>query len=261
MTNQSPAGLSEFTWYSRLSAWIGAAMLLVQSVLGRDAGPVTVLAVLLLGLGFICFLLGLAIDSRVQGTGLLLGTSSIDHVVPAEEVEGTPAHASGLGRVDPETKDPEPRTHVTLPEVRKEDPLPTLETNTASAGPIRRPKFRERAKKTATQPEPATARVLTQGEKKKADEMSFEPATDTTAVGLETEMLAPSSVSIGSECPRCENSLRVGQLSATCPVCNRTHHAICWMENYFHCAVADCNGHGNLEAPTVLPGVGDVPGG
>lgn len=56
--------MSEFTWYARLAVWVGAVVLIVQSVTGRGLGAMTVIAVLLLTSGFAAFLVGLVMDAR-----------------------------------------------------------------------------------------------------------------------------------------------------------------------------------------------------
>jgi hypothetical protein len=260
MTDQPSSRLSEFTWYSRLAAWIGAAMLLAQSVLGRDAGPVTILAVFLLGGGFLCFLIGLAIDSRLPGTALLIGPR-----LSAPASHSTPSPAASLStQLEPvgEPLTPVEQTPIaaTAPPaindlaVRKKGEKPEVSPAPASAavarGPGRRPKFRERAKKSDVRPE---SPVESGPEPSSAEKRETQPMTahvDPAPAGVATESLGPGDVEVGAECPRCESSLRLGQLSATCPVCGRTHHAVCWMENHFHCGAPDCDGHGSLEAPT-----------
>ena len=258
MTDHESSRLGEFTWYSRLAAWIGAAMLLAQSVLGRSAGVVSVLAVLLLGVGFLCFLIGLAIDSRVPGTGLLLGPGRSDpepRSVPSAVAESTriepatpasaPAEipATGKASAPPKGASDGDKTH------EKSRDRATAASSRVAQPSGRRPKFRERAKRTDAPPQP---REEAQREPSVPAERPTEPVasqTEAARTGVATEMLTLENVAVGAECPRCASSLRVGQLVATCPVCGRTHHAICWMENHFHCATVDCSGHGNLEAP------------
>lgn len=259
-TDHSSSRLGEFTWYSRLAAWIGAAMLLVQSILGRDAGPVTILAVLLLGIGFLCFLIGLAVDSRLPGTRLLIGPG-----LSAAEPQST---ASSRGatlqtespsqstQLQPAVKTVTPATGASV-RAKKPEQKPSARAAASAQpvrGPGRRPKFRERAKKTDVQPEPR--RVEPALEPPPAEEPPMQPTTtqaEPVPVGVPTEMLGPGHVGVGAECPRCGNALRLGQLAASCPVCGRTHHAVCWMENHFHCGALDCNGHGSLEAPPASP--------
>jgi hypothetical protein len=261
MTDQSSARLSEFTWYSRLAAWIGAAMLLVQSVLGRDAGPVTVLAVLLLGLGFLCFLIGLAVDSRVPGTGLLMGALPADE--DSQEASGKAPDTSIA--LQPKVDVPEPDViAVTVSDSPKgEKPREYLDqppdTPTVVAGSARRPKFRERAKKSDSRLERQSETVVEPVHPAERVPEPAAPVVEAVPVSVETEMLDPTSVSVGAECPRCGSSLRVGQLSASCPICGRTHHAICWMENHFHCEAPDCTGHGSLEAPATSHPAGEAP--
>jgi hypothetical protein len=57
----APGGeTSPLTWYGRLGVWLGAFMLLLQSVTGRGAGVTTVVAVAALTIGLTVFLAGLA---------------------------------------------------------------------------------------------------------------------------------------------------------------------------------------------------------
>jgi hypothetical protein len=260
VTNHDASRLGEFTWYSRLATWIGAAMLLAQSLFGRSAGPVTVLAVFLLGVGFLCFLIGLVIDSRVPGMGLLLGPSRTD----PETLPGT-STAGDSTLIEPAASASElpdiPAAGVTSARQKgdsgagqRDQKLPdrsNVASSRAAQTSGRRPKFRERAKKSEARPQPR-AETRPGAEPAVPDEPVSQVAAqhvDPAPIGVATEMLTPESVMVGAECPRCESTLRVGQLVATCPVCGRTHHAICWMENHFHCGTPDCAGHGNLEAP------------
>jgi hypothetical protein len=249
MTDRRSAGLSEFTWYSRLAAWIGAAMLLVQSVLGRDAGPVTVLAVLLLGIGFLCFLVGLAMDSHVPGTELLVGSAYSQQ--DAHDVQDEQSGASA--QVLPTSVDAA-ASHAAAPDSPKREKSNSRRAAKANSaptvsGPARRPKFRERAKRADARP---TDRTETGPEVARPVEAHLGHAVtsvDTPSGSVRTEMLTAAGPPVGSDCPRCENSLQVGQLAATCPVCGRAHHAVCWMEHHFHCAAPECTGRGSLEAP------------
>lgn len=253
VTDRSSTGLSEFTWYSRLAAWIGAAMLLVQSVLGRDAGIVTILAVLLLAIGFVCFCLGLALDHRVPGAALIVGarvpesrtTTRADRPIePAGEISTLSA------AVEPAAPPDEPAEQI-VPE--KPTSTPTAPAPVAS-GPGRRPKFRERARKgekrsTAAEDLASTTNQAEPTIPERAVPDPAPPRRDPVFAGVATELLTSSNVWAGGACARCANTLMVGQLVATCPECGQVQHAICWMENHFHCAVPNCVGHGSLEAP------------
>jgi hypothetical protein len=227
-------------------------MLLVQSVLGRQAGPVTVLAVLLLGIGFLCFLIGLAVDSRVPGARLQ--TRSFP---PVRDSHEAPAEMSGKS-IGPRRSDttPEPDASPMVAAEATEQEKPGTEFTAspgiapAASSPARRPKFRERAKKSESQRERRSESVLEPVQAPEPASEQAQPVVDAPSVGVETELLTPTSVAVGAECPRCGSSLRVGQLSADCPVCGRTHHAICWMENHFHGGAPDCIGRGSLEAPS-----------
>lgn len=70
---------SEFTWYSRFAIWAGAAVILAQSVAGRGAGLMSLLAVLLMGGGLVAFLAGLAWDTYAPASA-----------VPAQKADETP---------------------------------------------------------------------------------------------------------------------------------------------------------------------------
>lgn len=251
MTDRRSGRLSEFTWYSRLAAWIGAAMLLVQSVLGRDAGFVTALAVCLLGIGFLCFLVGVAVDGRALGAGIPKGARPAEQL-PKEapdKTPGTSVEAPSAIEIPGPDVIPAFTSGSSQQEKPGKHPASRPEAAAASSGTARRPKFRERAKKTESRPE---RQVEAEPERARPAEpvpAQFEPDVHAPPVGVETELLNETSVSVGAECPRCGISLRVGQLSVGCPVCGWTHHAVCWMENKFHCGTPDCTGHGSLEEP------------
>lgn len=49
----------EALWYGRLAIWVGAAILLIQAVLNRGAGPTSALGALVLAVGLAVFLAGL----------------------------------------------------------------------------------------------------------------------------------------------------------------------------------------------------------
>jgi hypothetical protein len=254
VTDRRSAGLSEFTWYSRLATWIGAAMLLVQSVLGRDAGPVTVLAVLLLAIGFLCFLVGLAVDSHVPAAELLIGPASSQpetQRAPAEQ-PSTPTNASPAS-VGADVAAKHSGGTVAQKQAEPGGRRARSENSPVVAGPPRRPKFRERAKRADARP---TDRPETGSERARPADTDLELAAtplETSAGPVITEMLTAGETAIGRDCPRCGSALQVGQLAATCPVCGRTHHAVCWMEHQFHCAAPNCTGHGSLEAPSAAP--------
>jgi hypothetical protein len=110
--------VSEFTWYSRLLVWVGAVILLVESVTGRTLGLVTVIGVLALGGGLIAFIAGLALDSRPVRLPLVEADSHGALVGEAHVTEAPPS-----AWIPPE---PVAKTEVP-PEPKSETPPPVLE--------------------------------------------------------------------------------------------------------------------------------------
>ncbi|GAC1514554.1 MAG: hypothetical protein NVS2B16_21440 [Chloroflexota bacterium] len=53
-------------------------------------------------------------------------------------------------------------------------------------------------------------------------------------------------------CAKCTSPFRVGQIATACPACGTIHHAGCWIDGDFHCAVEGCQGSGSLSAPAKL---------
>lgn len=51
----------DLLWYGRMAIWLGSAVLLIQAVLGRGAGPTTVIAALVVTVGLVAFIAGLAL--------------------------------------------------------------------------------------------------------------------------------------------------------------------------------------------------------
>lgn len=74
--------MNDFTWYSRLLAWIGILILFMESVSGRSLGLLTVLAVLALAVG----LLGLVGGLALHGKSVVLPSEQ-----PASELRQAPA--------------------------------------------------------------------------------------------------------------------------------------------------------------------------
>lgn len=56
--------MSDFLWYSRLAVWAGALVLFAQALAGRGTSPLTALATICLALGFVSFLVALALNGR-----------------------------------------------------------------------------------------------------------------------------------------------------------------------------------------------------
>jgi hypothetical protein len=61
--------INDLTWYSRLAVWVGAVILLVQSLTGRALGVMTVVAVLMLSIGLLAFIIGLALKKTPREGG------------------------------------------------------------------------------------------------------------------------------------------------------------------------------------------------
>lgn len=62
-------------------------------------------------------------------------------------------------------------------------------------------------------------------------------------------------------CPACALQLGTGQIAAVCNVCSTSHHASCWIDRDFQCALPDCTGTGSLEPPGRSTLHSSVPGG
>lgn len=63
----------DLLWYGRLAVWLGAAILLIQAVLNRGAGVTTAIGALILSVGLIAFLIGLALPQS-DGPGIARST-------------------------------------------------------------------------------------------------------------------------------------------------------------------------------------------
>lgn len=61
------------------------------------------------------------------------------------------------------------------------------------------------------------------------------------------------------QCPACDSEIGSGHIAAVCPVCGSVHHASCWIDADFHCAVEGCTGGGSLERPERSPRPGRGP--
>jgi hypothetical protein len=131
---------------------------------------------------------------------------------------------------------------------KRVDPSPVA-PDPVSRAPGRRPKFRERAKKTDSRPQPREKAAQAPVPPPDRELQQVPARTGLPVTGVATELLSAEHVAVGTQCPRCASALLVGQLVAVCPVCGRANHATCWMENHFHCATPDCTGHGSLQEP------------
>lgn len=81
--------LDDFTWYSRLLVWVGALVLLIESVAGRSAGILTLFAVLALAGGLIAFLGALAFAGR-RDAGAMRGDAEVRVESPPVDIAAPP---------------------------------------------------------------------------------------------------------------------------------------------------------------------------
>lgn len=58
--------MHEIVWYSRLAIIVGAVILLIQAVTGRSTAALSVLATILLVIGLIALVSGLALEGRAE---------------------------------------------------------------------------------------------------------------------------------------------------------------------------------------------------
>jgi hypothetical protein len=80
-------------WYSRYCVWVGAIVLLVQSVTGRSVGPVTLMGVLLLAAGFIAFV------GSLSWQGVAAATVDPSAEVPSAQEPASAADGSAASSV------------------------------------------------------------------------------------------------------------------------------------------------------------------
>ncbi len=249
MAEQSRDALSDFTRYSRLSAWLGAAVLLVESVLGHSVGAITLAAVLLLGIGFVCFLVGMIVDARLPGASLLVPdlppyesglepSTALSSPVRAPSPPKEPASVAGSSVETSDMLEKSPSRSKTV-----SSPVPAGDERVT---PVRRPKFRERGKRVDRTGEPTNVQPPT---------APVEPVESAASHVAESNLHVRTGVATVVEaetagvCPKCESPIAVGQFVAYCPVCGATHHAACWVEHRFRCSVPGCAGHGSLDEP------------
>jgi hypothetical protein len=131
--------LENVLWYSRYSVWVGAIILLVQSITGRSVGILTLVGVLLLVCGFISFLAALSWQGFPDRWRTALVTApvsarDVEPLPPADEaVQARAAHAPAapLELVE-EVRPPEP------------EPLPKPANAPVEATPHPAPQVRQR---------------------------------------------------------------------------------------------------------------------
>jgi len=217
------ATMSEFTWYSRLAIWAGAAVLLVQSASGRSVGLMTATGVVLLAAGLVFFAGGLLVDARRP-----LSTTVDSLKKPAATGAGSKA-ARGKRGVQPAALPPSESLEVRserarVDDVRANEPSVPGKTVEAIAEPVLAPVGVPLD--TVIGARPAAARV-------------------------ETRELAEGDAALAATCTRCGRVFEVGQVVAVCPRCAHRHHASCWIDHRFHCSHEGCQGQGSLEAPNL----------
>ncbi len=90
--------MSDFTWYTRLLTWVGAMVLLIESITGRPFALITVLAVIMLAAGLLLFAGGLAFEGRF--TPLQFATigeaprQETDQIAPVVSAVAAPSRAT-----------------------------------------------------------------------------------------------------------------------------------------------------------------------
>lgn len=119
--------MAEIVWYSRLAVLVGAAILLIQSVLGRAVGLLTFLAILLLCVGFVVFCISLA-----------LSEVDIRRLAPAVVGEGVEA---AVPEVEVAPEEPEPAV-MPVPPVESQESEPVPEPSVPAARSVSAPAAR-----------------------------------------------------------------------------------------------------------------------
>ncbi len=118
--------MTDFTWYSRLMVWVGALVLLIESVTMRPYGLITLLAVIMLAAGLVGFVGGLAFEGRpslIWDMGLPeVQTSSV--VPPVLEDAAVPETSSVVAEAGPLEPQFEPPVTPTRSEAAVEPALP-----------------------------------------------------------------------------------------------------------------------------------------
>lgn len=207
--------LETLLWYSRYSVWVGAIVLLLQAITGRSIALITLLSVLLLGIGFLVFVGVLS----WEGLGLPL------HVEPATVDDTVAPQIQAPARPEPARKPSQRRAEAVPVEA---PPKRTAEPDQDVSAPS-----------VEVKPSPAASPVPVP-----------EAIPGASApVRLSTQALTADSPLVGASCSVCARRLKAGQVVARCPECGAVQHASCWTDNGFACGVEDCHGRGSLEAP------------
>jgi disulfide bond formation protein DsbB len=88
--------VNDVIWYSRFAVLVGALVLLVQAVAGRAQGVITLIAILLLCLGFLVFVSALA----MQGLSRPSSPAHAETALTGETDAPTPADSEPPGSND-----------------------------------------------------------------------------------------------------------------------------------------------------------------
>jgi hypothetical protein len=83
--------MNDVIWYSRFAVLVGALVLLVQAVAGRAQGLVTVVAVLLLCIGFLVFIAALSFQGWSSRSAPQTGETTVIETRDATEPEDSSA--------------------------------------------------------------------------------------------------------------------------------------------------------------------------
>jgi hypothetical protein len=214
---------SELTWYSRFAVLVGAAVLLLQSVTDRGAGPVSLIAVLLMAGGLPAFITGLIWDART-----VAGTAGAQPSVVEEDSE--------IG-VKSERAEPEIEELDALPPGDSLEGIePDSDVSSEAEGPA--------ATSLETAPPVETSMTA-------PVEVPQSPIPSKVQLRVRTEEIAEDNRLAQAPCVHCRLPLGARAVVAFCPVCERPQHAACWIDNHFRCSTPGCTGRGSLEAPSV----------
>jgi hypothetical protein len=215
--------MNSVAWYSRLTIWITALVLLVEAVGGRSFGLLTVLAICAMAAAFVGFVGALAVASLMTSTALITSPAVASRSFPSTDMS-------------PRT---EPPTVVT-------EPAPQTERASVTEVPV--------------DPDPAEPELTPAARESVAARATVVPL-DALPSTPPIEPVAPGRVRLatveadtplqGAMCLQCHQTVKLQQVVAVCPECGAAHHVTCWIENRFHCAREGCSGHGSLEEPGI----------